>query len=69
MEGTLQRLREFQGEKVAYGYLRQFSSPARGRALNGLGQVTLWVLAGATEFAAQQHRASGRVEVLQAQGW
>ena len=45
MEGTLQRLREFQGEKVAYGYLSQFSSPARGRALSGLGQVGFFVLA------------------------
>lgn len=43
MEGALQRLREFQGEKVAYGYLSQFTSPARGRPLNGLGQASHFV--------------------------
>lgn len=40
MEGTGQRLREAQGEKVAHNYLTQFSSPARGRPLNGLGQAS-----------------------------
>lgn len=40
MEGTDQRLREFQGEKVAHKYLTQFSSPARDRPLNGLGQAS-----------------------------
>lgn len=39
MEGTDKRLREVQGDKVAYNYLTQFSSPATGRPLNGLGQV------------------------------
>ncbi|CAM9564953.1 unnamed protein product, partial [Hapterophycus canaliculatus] len=39
MEAASRRLRDFQGEKVAYSYLNQFTSPARGRALTGLGQV------------------------------
>ncbi|CAM9966479.1 unnamed protein product [Scytosiphon promiscuus] len=39
MEATSKRLRDYQGEKVAYSYLSQFASPARGRALTGLGQV------------------------------
>lgn len=41
MEGNQKRLREIQGDQVAYSYLSQFSSPARGRALVGLGQVGL----------------------------
>ncbi|CAN0314517.1 unnamed protein product [Ectocarpus sp. 8 AP-2014] len=39
MEGNQKRLREIQGDQVAYSYLSQFSSPARGRALVGLGQT------------------------------
>jgi len=42
MEGNRLRLREFQGDRVAHGYLAQFASPARGRSLNGLGQVS-WI--------------------------
>ena len=44
MEGTNLRLREFQGERVAYGYLSQFASPSRGRGLSGLGQVSSLVI-------------------------
>lgn len=61
MEGNQKRLREIQGDQVAYSYLSQFSSPARGRALVGLGQVGL-ILQRAPETAVLLHETCLHVD-------